>query len=98
MKNFEKPITVARADFIAELGNLINNSHLPIIILEPIFREMHRDMSMALDKQTENNRTIYNETLAQCYKEQMSESQEELVTQPERQKEPIAQPDEPELG
>lgn len=64
-KNVQKPITVARADFISDLTNLINNSGLPSFILEPIFKDMSRDMEILSRKQLESDRKQYEQVLEQ---------------------------------
>ncbi len=78
MIEIEKPITVAREDFIKDLSNLVNNSGVPPIILEPIFACMHRDISTALKQQTEHERKQYNEALMKH-----GEEQHELVQEQE---------------
>lgn len=58
MESIQKPITVAREDFIAELTFMINESGLPPIILEPIFKDMLRDISAVLQKQVAADRKV----------------------------------------
>lgn len=61
----QKSINVAREDFISELTDLINNSNLPPIILEPIFKDMYTDIKNLLQKQTDADRQRYNEAMSQ---------------------------------
>ena len=55
----QKPITVAREDFISELRDMINESGLPPIILEPIFKDVLRDINIVLQGQTTVDRKNY---------------------------------------
>lgn len=64
-KNVQKPITVARADFISDLTNLVNNSGLPSFILEPIFKDMFNDMKIMSQRQLESDRKQYEQVLEQ---------------------------------
>lgn len=55
----EKPITVAREDFIKDLNDLIRNSGLPLVVLSPIFSDMNDALRSALKRQTEEDRIRY---------------------------------------
>lgn len=73
MENIQKPITVAREDFIAELTFMINESGLPPIILEPIFKDMLRDISAVLQKQVAADRKNYEEAVSKQQAEETAE-------------------------
>ncbi len=84
MNEIEKPITVAREDFIRDLNNLVNNSGIPPIILEPIFANMHRDIAMVLKQQTDNDRKQYNEALMAQHEAKLDETKScESAQEPE---------------
>ncbi len=56
----QKPITVVHAEFIESLTNLINNSGLPPILLEPIFKDMYNDIRKMSKLQYEKDLEQYN--------------------------------------
>ena len=58
-----KPVTVAKTEFVSKLVELTNESGLPYIILEPIFKEFHEEVSKKLDEQTKNDLIKYKEDL-----------------------------------
>ncbi len=61
--NVQKPTSVARADFINDLATMINMSNLPAFILEPIMRDMWREVANAAQKQLELDRRAYEQQL-----------------------------------
>lgn len=64
MNEIQKPITVARAEFIAGMTSLINNSGLPPFIIEPIMKDMLYDVRVMAQKQLEQDTARYHEMLA----------------------------------
>jgi hypothetical protein len=63
MSNVQKPITVARADFISELTTLINNAGLPPFVVEPILKDMLYEVKALAQKQLEQDIEIYRKAL-----------------------------------
>ena len=66
MENAEqimKPMSVARAEFINSLTDLINNSMLRPFIIEPILKDMYNDIHMVAQRQYEADVKRYNEEL-----------------------------------
>lgn len=66
MENAEqimKPMSVARAEFINSLTDLINNCMLPPFILEPILKDMCNDIHIVAQRQYEADIKKYNEEL-----------------------------------
>lgn len=66
MENAEqimKPMSVARAEFINSLTDLINNSMLPPFVIEPILKDMFNDIHMVAQRQYEVDNKRYNEQL-----------------------------------
>lgn len=66
MENAEqimKPMSVARAEFINSLTDLINNSMLPPFIIEPILKDMYNDIHMVAQRQYEIDNKKYLEQL-----------------------------------
>ena len=74
-----KPITVAKEDFISGLNSLIENSELPVIILEPIFKDLYNQLSVILKQQTDDDRLQYMNSLSTIQEEQNCESVEQVV-------------------
>lgn len=65
MKNKEvlKPVTILREEFITNLTNMINDSELPMFVLEPIFKDMHNKIRIAEQQQLENDKKKYQELI-----------------------------------
>lgn len=59
----KKPITVAYEDFKLELANLINNSGLPALAVEPILQEYLNETRIAMRKQYEIDKVQYEKLL-----------------------------------
>lgn len=60
-----KPVTVACEDFRNQLTDLINNSQLPLFVLQPILKEMFSTIDSMLVQQTANDRAEYERLLFQ---------------------------------
>lgn len=66
MENAEqilKPMSVARAEFIDSLTDLINHSMLPAFIIESILKDMYGEIRMVAQKQYEADCMQYNKKL-----------------------------------
>lgn len=63
MAEIQKPVTVARQEFIQDLTSIINNSGLPPFIIEPILKDMYRDVMVAAQRQLEHDMKAYHESL-----------------------------------
>lgn len=61
----DKPITLLKEEFTIQLTDLINNSGLAPIILEPIFKEVYGNISRMYRKQLEADRERYYSSLQQ---------------------------------
>ena len=59
----QKPVTILREEFINNLTDLINDSDLPMFVLEPIFKDMHSKIKAAERQQLENDKKRYQEML-----------------------------------
>ena len=64
MNEIQKPITVARAEFISNMASLINNSGLPPFVIEPVLKDMLYDVRVMAQKQLEQDTAHYHEMLA----------------------------------
>lgn len=58
-KNINKPITIARAEFISKLSDLINNSMLPFFVIESILKDVGSEVKYAAQKQYEYDKEHY---------------------------------------
>lgn len=56
----QKPLSVARAEFIGALADLINGSGLPFFVLEPILKDVYVDIKSLANKQYEADLQSYN--------------------------------------
>lgn len=64
MDEIQKPITIARAEFVSDMTSLINNSGLPPFIIEPILKDMLYDVKLMAQRQLEQDTVRYNEMIA----------------------------------
>lgn len=62
-ENIEKPMIVARQEFINKLAYDINNCGLPIFVIEPILRDMHLEVKAILEKQYDFELSQYKDSL-----------------------------------
>ena len=62
-KEILKPVTILREEFINNLTDMVNNSDLPMFVLEPIFRDKHGKIKIAEQKQLENDKIKYQEMI-----------------------------------
>ena len=62
-KKIEKPITVIRQEFIDTISNTINNSGLPLFVIEPILRDIYLEVKSLSQKQYEFDRAEYESKL-----------------------------------
>lgn len=62
-KKIEKPITVARQEFIDKLSNAINTCNLPLFIIEPIMRDMYLEIKSLSQRQYEMDKEEYESKL-----------------------------------
>lgn len=74
MKNkVMKPMSVARSEFIQSLTNLINESTLPLFVIESILKDMHSDVRSLSQRQLEIDLKNYREALSQAEDEETAE-------------------------
>lgn len=68
-----KPMSVARSEFIQSLTNLINESTLPLFVIESILKDMHSDVRSLSQRQLEIDLKNYREALSQAEDEDTAE-------------------------
>lgn len=61
--NVSKPVTVARAEFVSNLTDLINGSGLPAFIIEPILKDFLNDVRAIAQRQLEQDTIQYQQML-----------------------------------
>lgn len=66
----QKPITLAREEFMGKIVNAVNESGLPLIIIEPVLKDMIGEIQSAIKQQTEADRNAYTQYLINKDKEQ----------------------------
>lgn len=68
-----KPMSIARSEFIQSLTNLINESTLPLFVIESILKDMHSDVRSLSQRQLEIDLKNYHEALSQAEDEDTAE-------------------------
>lgn len=58
-----KPMSVARAEFINSLMNLINNSELPLFVTESVLKDVYNEVRVVAQKQYEIDYKAYSDRL-----------------------------------
>lgn len=67
-ENFEKPITIVRQELIDELVKCINDSGLPLFVIEPILKDMYIEVKTMSQKQYESEKMQYENSLKEMKK------------------------------
>lgn len=70
----QKPITIERQEFAEALVDVVNKSELPLIIIEPIIKNLLDEIRNGIKKQTEIDQAEYAKYLA----EQKEKTEEDL--------------------
>lgn len=68
-----KPMSVARSEFIQSLTKLINESTLPLFVIESILKDMHSDVRSLSQRQLEIDLKNYREALSQAEDDETAE-------------------------
>lgn len=71
----QKPITVAKQEFTEILVDMINESKLPLIIIEPIIKNLLEELQEGIKLQTDADRAAYTKYLEEQEKKQSEEHQ-----------------------
>lgn len=69
-KTIQKPIMVQIQEFKNGVSTLIQESKLPIFIVEPIIREFAQEANLALQQYSNSQIKEYNKQLAESQKEE----------------------------
>ena len=56
----QKPLSVARNDLMSDMVDAINNSHLPIMIVEYVVKDLYMDVRAMAQKQYDKEQEEYN--------------------------------------
>ena len=70
----QKPIALVRQEFIENLVKLINESGLPLMVIQPILKDMLEDVSRGMQREYEQAKASYTKAL-----EEETKSAEETV-------------------
>lgn len=63
MSDVSKPVTVARAEFVSNLTDLINSAELPAFVIEPILKDFLNDVRAIAQRQLEQDTIQYQQAL-----------------------------------
>lgn len=59
----QKPMSVARKEFMDEVVKLVNESGLPLFVVEPILKELHGVVQMEAENQYQKEKEAYEKML-----------------------------------
>lgn len=65
-----QPSTVARAEFMKDISDLINNTKLPFFVIEYILKDVIAEVKSAAQQQYEYDREQYESALASKHKDE----------------------------
>lgn len=65
----QKPLSVAKVEFVSDIIKLINQSRLPPFVLEYIFKDVYSEVKVAAQRQYEQEQAHY-EQLMSAFKQQ----------------------------
>lgn len=63
VNTINKPIMLLKDEFTNEMADLINNSGLPLFVIEPILKDILREVNVELKKQYEYEKMQYEQAL-----------------------------------
>lgn len=70
MNNITKPTLVVREEFTEQLVGLVNNSGLPLVLIEPIIDGLASNIKQAIANQLTQEKEKYAEDLAKAKEEE----------------------------
>lgn len=65
----EKPLLLVREEFMSNLADLINQSHLPFIIIEPILEKFLENARIGIKQQLSDEKIRYEKYLKEKKKD-----------------------------
>lgn len=73
----EKPLLLVREEFMSDLADLINQSRLPFIIIEPILEKFLENARVGINQQLSDEKKRYEKYLKEKEKETSEENSDE---------------------
>ena len=59
----DKPLTVAREEFVEKIVTLVNESRMPAFIMEAVLKDITAEVHAAAQQQYEHDKKAYEESL-----------------------------------
>ena len=59
--NKQKPLSIRHAELTSALSNIINESELPLILVEPIVADLYREIRMLNQRQLQEDQEAWEE-------------------------------------
>lgn len=60
-ENKQKPLSIRHAELTSALSNIINESELPLILVEPIVADLYREIRMLNQRQLQEDQKAWEE-------------------------------------
>jgi len=73
----EKPLLLVREEFMSDLADLINQSRLPFVIIEPILEKFLENARGAIKQQLSDEKFRYEKYLKEKEKEESGKNSDE---------------------
>ena len=61
----DKPVTIIREELIENMVGLINESSLPLFVIEPILKELYLEVKNGAQQQLESDKRQYQSSIAE---------------------------------
>lgn len=61
----DKPVTIIREELIESMVGLINESNLPLFVIEPILKELYLEVKNGAQQQLESDKQQYQSSIAE---------------------------------
>lgn len=61
----DKPVTIIREELIESMVGLINESNLPLFVIEPILKELYLEVKNGAQQQLESDKQQYQSFIAE---------------------------------
>lgn len=61
----QKPLSIVRSEFINSITKIVNESTLPLVVIEYVFKDLYDDIHLLCQKQLIEDTKRYNEKISQ---------------------------------
>lgn len=78
INTINKPMSVAKDEFVENLISLVNNNNLPLFVTESILKDFLTDIAIAVKEQTRMEKAQYEQMLKQQAEQMAKENSDKI--------------------